>query len=163
MFCKNCGTDLGTGGRNYCPNCGAAIVGKAVAAKAADVSDKSNAEAKVPKSAFLVIGCILLIVAGVIFSGRFIEIDPLGQKEKMLVGSWEGEDFHISFTSDGYAQMGKAGFSFGGNMLTYELLDENTLCLYSSEYPLGIEVGCNITKDYLQLHFEGLLLEFYKD
>lgn len=155
MFCKHCGTNIGDG-KNFCPNCGAAVTPAASSVGAKPATNKKT----VPLMILLPV-IIGVVIIGILAKGGNDISKPLSKAE-LLVGTWENGGNNITFKSDGTVRLGNSNLGLGVDVLKYELVNDSIIYITGDGIPAGIEMGCNISEDTLILSLYGESVTFTK-
>lgn len=159
MFCKFCGKEISSSNR-FCPSCG----------KAQDlsVSTLKRNNASVSQPLLIVIGVAIIALLLVLVFRPFdnekskdtaVEQAAEQKEEVTIVGDWIAEDgVGITFAKDGTIRFKGGNFSFAGNILYYEIKDENTLYLYPEDLPfgVGVDIAYKLNGDFLYMEIDGL-------
>lgn len=170
MFCKNCGKDLGEEKKKFCPYCGQMQEENFSEA----VPRKSGIRTKGNKKHVITV-VLLLVFVVVLFavlllknraeeSGEDIIAWNFWEEEKtpeeLIIGTWYGDDFDITFTEDGYMRLGNYGVQLGGDVVNYGVQDEDTLYISGGDFPAGMAVEYHVTETELVLVLWDEMLTF---
>lgn len=161
MFCKNCGKDLGEEKKKFCPYCGQMQEENF----SGTVTPKTSGRTTGNKKYGILMVVLLVVVAALISvfllknraeeSGDdFLALDFLEDEktpEELLLGTWYGDEFDITFTEDGYMRLGSYGIQLGGEVVNYGVQDEDTLYISGGDFPAGMEVEYHVTETELVL------------
>lgn len=166
MYCRYCGQDIGTGEKPFCPNCG----------KETGTAPKNKTVQTAPRpkyTALIVIGAAVVVLLAVLLicvlgkgGEKQNEVPDTEAPEVAIVGDWlTREGIGFTFTEDGFLRLRGGDFSFLGDKLTYEVVDEDTLYLCPDEdilFGVGVDVPYRLDGNTLYIEIEDFSLVFYK-